>query len=375
MALTHVRFHKGRVLKATAEEKRLIEAALAQQDNMQADIRQAFLDAIDRVGSNIDVQQVTQYIQQGRIDQAIATVNDALSQRGFASVAAAVSQAALTAGIAATNTGPDLGEMNISFGVTNPATITALRNYEFDLIRGLTADSRASVAAAIRDGVENGSNPADIARGLRDYIGLTPRQTQAVLNYEDALRSGSSSALDRALRDRRFDPTVQRAVNGEKDLSDEQISNMVDRYRSRYLNYRANTIARTESMRAQSTGNQEAWKQAVDGGTVPADQVVRYWWHSHDDKVRDAHLAIPEMNPDGVGLDEPFDSPLGPIMFPGDPEADPANTINCRCVVIIRNEPDKSTALNPEEEAAQTPVGTGILGGLLNALNPFESGQ
>jgi hypothetical protein len=334
-ATGHFRIAKGgRIVKATAEEKAQIDALLARQDGISRDVRQSFLDNIDRLGAQIDVDQITSLLQQGRVDQALSTVNDALTMSSFAGLGAAITQGAMMAGIAASNYSPDLGSLDVSFGVTNPATVDALRSYEFDLIRGLTSDARASVATAIRDGVANGMNPIDIARGLRDFIGLTPRQTQAVLNFEDALRSGSSAALDRALRDRRFDSTVQRAIDGEKDLSDDQIANMVGRYRDRYVKYRSETIGRTEGMRALNRGNQEAWKQAVSSGKVGSNSVRRYWWHSHDALVREAHLGIPDLNPDGVGLDEPFDSELGPIMYPGDPAADPANTINCRCTVI-----------------------------------------
>jgi hypothetical protein len=42
------------------------------------------------------------------------------------------------------------------------------------------------------------------------------------------------------------------------------------------------------------------------------------------------------MNERGVGHAEPFASPLGPILYPGDPNALAANTIQCRCAVFAR---------------------------------------
>jgi len=33
-------------------------------------------------------------------------------------------------------------------------------------------------------------------------------------------------------------------------------------------------------------------------------------------------------------VDKPFQSELGPIMFPGDPSADPGNVYNCRCTLV-----------------------------------------
>ena len=104
----------------------------------------------------------------------------------------------------------------------------------------------------------------------------------------------------------------------------------------------------TESIRAVSAGNHLAWKQAAEDGKVDADAVVRLWVYTHDGKTRPAHIAIPSMNPDGVGLDEAFDSPLGPIMYPGDPDADIANTANCRCAVVYRAMP---SAAQPEPQS------------------------
>jgi uncharacterized protein with gpF-like domain len=49
---------------------------------------------------------------------------------------------------------------------------------------------------------------------------------------------------------------------------------------------------------------------------------------AHDNKVRAAHSGL-----DGqvTKMGVPFQSSLGPIRFPGDPQASAANTINCRC--------------------------------------------
>lgn len=340
------------ILKAAGDQAE-IARLLDQQASIEANIKQSFLDAVRRLGDSVDTARVADLLRQGKVGEAIGFVNETLSAQGFSTVASSVSQAALAAGIDAA-AAPALGSASFGFGVTNPQTVSFLRNYEFGLIRDLTMDARASVAAAIQHGVEAGINPIDTARDVRDYLGLTPRQTQAVLNYRDALVDGDSSALDRALRDKRFDPSVERALRGDGDLSPDKIDRMVQRYQERYLRYRSETIARTESMRAVNRGNLEAWRQAANDGVVAADQIVRFWVHSHDEKVRDSHLAIPDMNPDGVGLDEPFDSPLGPIMYPCDPNAEPSNTINCRCTQIIRFLPTgEDFSVDDQDQAAQ----------------------
>jgi len=93
---------------------------------------------------------------------------------------------------------------------------------------------------------------------------------------------------------------------------------------------RALTVARTETARTVSEGQEMAFNQAANIGV----RFQREWVSSQDNAVRTTHRTEPE----GMGgqLREPgeaFDSPsgatgLGPGLF-----GDPAEDINCRCVV------------------------------------------
>ena len=59
----------------------------------------------------------------------------------------------------------------------------------------------------------------------------------------------------------------------------------------------------------------------------------KVWVAAHDSRTREAHIAL-----DGkeAEVDDPFDSELGEIMYPGDPDAEPALTYNCRCSLMYR---------------------------------------
>src|SRR5258708_8711165 len=98
-------------------------------------------------------------------------------------------------------------------------------------------------------------------------------------------------------------------------------------------------IARTESIGALGAGQLLMWRQAVADGKMAENEVRRRWVYTHDDRVRPAHVAIPGMNLDGVGLNQPFATPDGPLMYPGDPSGPPQATVNCRCVVVLRYVP------------------------------------
>jgi len=327
------RFACQPIAKMSSADQAELDRLLRQADQLSADVRRAFLDAVNNLGDKINIDQIKSLLEQGRVDQAIQTVDAQSIAQGFAPVADAITGAAVAAAQQSARAVNAIGEMNISFGITNPTTVDFLRTYEMGLIRAMSQDALASVRTAIQAGVAAGRNPIDTARDVRQFIGLTDSQTQAVINYRNALTQGSRDALSRQLRDRRFDPTVARAARGESVLSSDQIDNMVSRYSARYLKYRSETIARTESIRALNAGNHQLWNQMAASGKVDAKTVTRTWVTAGDDRVRDAHA---ELDGDEVGLNEPFDSEDGPIMYPGDPNASAAMVINCRCTLIYR---------------------------------------
>ena len=60
-------------------------------------------------------------------------------------------------------------------------------------------------------------------------------------------------------------------------------------------------------------------------------EVKKKWLATLDNRTRDAHAYL---DGEEAEVDEPFHSILGNIMYPGDPNADPANVYNCRCTLI-----------------------------------------
>lgn len=91
---------------------------------------------------------------------------------------------------------------------------------------------------------------------------------------------------------------------------------------------RSSTLyARTAVTGAQNAGRMERLHEAKDMGI----NVKKRWMATLDNRTRDAHA---ELDGQTVDVDEPFQSDLGPIMYPGDPTANPANVYNCRCTLV-----------------------------------------
>jgi hypothetical protein len=320
------------------EDVRRLAALIAA---LETRIRDEFLAAIERLRGSVDVRALADALAAGQIDRALAILSDQLIARGFDPLRAAIvngmiAAAQSTALAVSPLVVPALGSVEVRFDVLNPRTAAFLNRYAFDLIQRLSAETRQTVKEVITAGVTAGENPRDVARDVRQTIGLLPRQEAAVQNYRRLLNERSAEALTRALRDRRFDATLRRAMRTGKPIAADKIDRMVERYRARYLKYRSEVIARTEAARANAVGNHAMWQQQIDQGLVTEDRILRKWVYTADGRVRHAHATIPTRNPRGVGFAQPFDTELGPLLFPGDPNAAPANTIQCRCTVIYR---------------------------------------
>lgn len=94
-------------------------------------------------------------------------------------------------------------------------------------------------------------------------------------------------------------------------------------------NNAAKRNAATMMTSAQNGGRIDSFKRAESLGI----QLKKVWLATLDSHTRDAHRQLDGQEQD---TDAPFKSELGDIMFPGDPEAEPANVYNCRCCLITQ---------------------------------------
>lgn len=229
---------------------------------------------------------------------------------------------------------PLAGAVAISFDPAAPAAASLMRRQQLQFVRDFSSEQRRATALALGEALAVGAGPREAARAFRDSIGLTARQERAALNYERLLREGNSEALSRDARDRRFDRTVRSAIRSGEPLSPAQIDRMGSRYRERYITMRAETIARTESVRVTSLARKEAFRQTIDDLGLDRTKIRRVWNATLDKRTRDSHI---EMDGQEVLIDEPFISGAGNrLMYPGDPDAPAEEVINCRCVVTNR---------------------------------------
>lgn len=296
-------------------------------------LRQAVLRSIAVMRSMVGTeQQIAEAIRTGQIHPII----DNMARAGAVTLANEIADSYTLAG---TRTAEDLTDgllVTVDFDRVNERAVEHMRQTRLGLIRDFTDEQREVAQRAMTRGIEQGANPLVQAREFRGDIGLTVRQQQAVDNYRRSLAlagEGDRLALDRELRDRRFDPTVQRAINTREPLTQAQIDRMVQRYKERFIRQRSETIARTEALRSVHSGQHESLLQAVEDGVVDQHTLVREWNTSIDGRERESHNRL-----NGVkrGLHETFPGLDGPLRYPGDPFAPASEVVRCRCALSAR---------------------------------------
>jgi uncharacterized protein with gpF-like domain len=217
------------------------------------------------------------------------------------------------------------------FDATHPRAAELAAASRANLIREFTAQQQAAIQQAISRAISSGLGTTGIARAFRDSIGLTAAQEQFVDTYRRQLEALDSRALERELRDRRFDDRVSTAISRDRQLTARQIDAMVERYRARAIMMRADTISRTEALTAYSQAREESVAQMIGQTGLAPDRVVRVWYATHDSRVREWHAVMDGQRREP---DEPFTDGLGNrLRYPGDPLSPGETRINCRCTL------------------------------------------
>jgi hypothetical protein len=166
----------------------------------------------------------------------------------------------------------------------------------------ITTTTRRTLVRGLRAGWLADTPAPQLARQVQQVMGLTPRQAGSMARYRTHLtgQGQSASAVHRAML----------------------------RATRRALLQRARMIAATESMALINHGMQELLIQQSQAGTLD-DARLRRVWRLTPGYCTVLCAPIPALNPAGVTLQQPFQTPAGPMLLP------PMHPY-CRCVVTVR---------------------------------------
>ena len=297
--------------------------------SMEPRFRARFLAVVKSIKDSTTLESVSRLLAAGLVDEALVTAEVAALRMSSLWTQVFINSGSETAKVLE-------GSLNIlvEFDHINQGALDVMTRSRLRLIQEFTAEQRAATHEALIDGVRRGANPIEQARNFRNSIGLTQHQQQIVNNYRGQLERLDRSAFDRLLRDKRFDRTLRDAIESGRALSPDQIDRMVTRYAEKWVKYRSEVIARTESLRSVHSGNNEMYRQAVERGDLDSEELVRAWNTSQRPNVRDSHKT---MHGQERKMGEMFLSGEGNLLeYPGDDRAPASDTVQCVCAVTTR---------------------------------------
>lgn len=274
-------------------------ALLAVADRLEPEMRLRFLQAIESVRAGINLTDLSDALNHGRVVPDSVIDLAPLNAELRASVDLIVTAVHEAGGLAATHVSLKVGSP-LRFDLTNPAAIDLAKTLSADLVANVGAETRAAIREIIGRAFTDGLTVDQSARLIRATIGQTRQAAQAIANYRDAL--------------------IEQGIPGPR------LTRMVDRYAKQRLGQRARAIARTEIMGASNGGQDVAWRQAVAKGFL-SDDVETRWLVTDDDRLCKRCLSMADQR---RKLGEAFECPLDgtTVLFP------PLHTM-CRCVRVI----------------------------------------
>jgi len=231
--------------------------------------------------------------------------------------------------------------LQASFNAVHPNVVHYAQTQAARLVTNIPDDLRAAIRTVTALGAAGQLTVEEQASILKSAIGLPRHQLQAPLRFGEDLRAGNLGAAARRFTAAEKQMIRSRIAQGT--VTPAFIQQMQGIYSERLIAARAETIARTETLAAINHGVHESWRQSVAEGDLPKT-ARRMWILTPDERLCPICAEIPGLNPDGVGMEEAFDTPEGPVMDP------PAPHPNCRCSVGLIF-PDTTT---PEDAGAAT---------------------
>lgn len=299
------------------------------------EMSQILLDAVKATQDQISITALTRALQTGSVDQALAAIpwEDTAFQVMMDPMTEELLAMVEAAGLATIGDFTGKAGVEMAFDVSRPGVTVWARDHAAKLVAEITAQTQAGLKNTIVELLLEVEHPRGSARTLAkfvtDQVGLTTKQQGYVVGFKDSMleeigKGDAIAGFERIQKKYRLSP-----LRSPKDLTAERLPLMTERYQKNWLDYRGETIGRTETLRAGWQGHKQTWNQAINDGLVKLEEVWKEWIVTPDDRLRPSHAQIPVMNPQGVRFDELFDSPDGPVDQP------PFGVL-CRCGVTYQ---------------------------------------
>lgn len=190
------------------------------------------------------------------------------------------------------------------FDAKNQHAIDWAKEHAAELVTEVTDGAREAVRSIVERAFEEGIPPRESAQFIRDAVGLTEPQANAVANLYYRVSTAVPGAIVQA---------GSVPIRVPSDLTEVFMDRIVSQYADRLLRSRANIIASNESMTAANEGQRQAWGQAIESGLLSGKEKKQLI------QVDPCPQCL-AMSDEIVGIDEEFSDGLPPFH------------VNCECL-------------------------------------------
>lgn len=191
-------------------------------------------------------------------------------------------------------------DVRVRWDLTNPHSFKWIREHAASMVQGVTFESQEAIASVLSHGFEQGVPVRDMARQIREVVGLNQRQAAALMNRREVLTSQGLSPAD--------------------------VDRQAGAYARRLLRERGEMIARTETIAAMAEGQRGAWKVATDQGVLPPG--MKRKWIDTTGSARTCSICSALGQHEPVGLDEAWTVTVNGRTYS---PMNPPSHVNCRC--------------------------------------------
>lgn len=252
----------------------------------------------------------------------------------------------------------------LPFNLVDPIAVDAARRSAAAFVTGIGTQAARSVTDAVTLGLRTELSRPSVERLIRSSVGMSRPQTRALANLLAAMDAataydsigdmpGPERAAIRQVRSYRLLERGDRA-RIRPGMTGAQASKIADRYEAKAIRHRAETIARTETMRAANAGKIEGMRLANRDGVIGT--IEKVWVAGIDDRTC---LRCNSLHGTVVGIDAQYEETgagLGPTAIKTQVDVPPLHA-RCRCTITFRvgsgPVPPQSTATAP----SSTPPG------------------
>ncbi len=233
-----------------------LDDILRAADKAEPATRKALLAALQQIRA--DFPDITSLLEAGRIDAAVRVFHAVAPE---AVLTEAMSDALLGAAIdvaGASVASVESATFGIAFNQVNERAVRWASREAAKQVTGLSSQLHRTLNSIITDALEAGASPRAVAQEVRSLIGLTTNQARQVESlFLQSIRDGVTES--HALR-------------------------IAEQNSARLIRFRAETIARTETIRAANMGQQLVWDEAVDSNLLP-ETAKKVWMATGDDRT------------------------------------------------------------------------------------------